>query len=72
MSIAEIRKCRGVPAKRGMRVYYKHEQRYGTIKSAQQGYLMILLDGDKCPLTFHPTWELVYLDKDGSELWGSK
>ena len=60
-----IRKSRGVPAKRGMRVFYRYENRFGTIKSARGGYLKILLDGDKWPGTFHPTWKLDYLDQSG-------
>lgn len=64
MTISQIRKTRGVPAKRGMRVYYRHEDRFGVIKSAKYGYLMILLDGDKWPKAFHPTWKLNYLDGD--------
>lgn len=47
MSMEQIRKHRGVPAKRGMRVFHSHNNRYGTIKSASRGYLMIQLDGDQ-------------------------
>ncbi len=62
MSIEQIRKTRGVAAKRGGRVTYTGGEKPvgGTIKSARGGYLMILLDGDKHPKTFHPTWELKY------------
>ncbi len=59
-----IRRYYGVPAKRGGRVVYsggKNGERMGTIKSARGGYLMILLDGDKHPGTFHPTWKLDYV-----------
>jgi hypothetical protein len=65
MSMAEIRKRRGVPAKRGMRVRFL-EDRYGTIRSASGGYLMIQLDGDTYTCAYHPTWQLEYLDKDGN------
>lgn len=61
MTIADIRKSRRVPAKRGGRVYCKHSKRLGTIKSARGGYLKILLDGDKHTKSFHPTWQLDYL-----------
>ena len=71
MTIESIRKYRGVPAKVGMRVFYRHNGKYGTIKSARCGYLKILLDGDKWPQTFHPTWRLDYLDKDGTVLFAS-
>lgn len=63
--MAQIRESRQVPAKRGGRVRYTGGQdgpRFGTIKSARGGYLMILLDGDKFARTFHPTWELEYLE----------
>lgn len=65
MTIADIRRTRRVPAKRGMRVRYKYEDRLGTITSARGGYLKILLDGDKFPKVFHPTWMLDYLGEDG-------
>ena len=70
MGIEQVRKSRGVPAKRGGRVRYTGSGRvqYGTIKSAKHGYLKILLDGDKWPKTFHPTWELEYLDANGEGL----
>ena len=61
MSMEQIRKTRGVPAKRGMRVFYESKQRFGTIKSASGGYLRILLDGDKYAGNYHPTWKLKYL-----------
>ena len=59
-----IRRYYGVNAKRGGRVRYTggtNGERFGTIKSARGGYLMILLDGDKYAGTFHPTWKLEYL-----------
>ena len=56
MSISQIRKHRGVPAKVGGRVFYRHESRYGTIVGAYGGYIRIRLDGDKhiglVPTTF--------------------
>ena len=64
--IAQLRRYRNVPAKRGMRVRDTHQNRLGTIRSARDGYLMIQLDGDKWPSTFHPTWRLDYLDDSGS------
>jgi len=66
MSMAFIRRHHGVPAKRGMRVFYKHEGRYGTILSARGDYLRIRLDGDKWAGNYHPTWKLDYLDRDGN------
>jgi len=66
MTMQQIRDQRGVPAKRGMRVFYRHAERYGTITSARNGYLRILLDGESYPWAFHPTWEIDYLDNDGN------
>ncbi|MEM1297404.1 MAG: hypothetical protein AAGH89_18710 [Verrucomicrobiota bacterium] len=64
-----IRRAYGVPAKRGGRVRYtgSGDSRLGTIKSAKHGYLRILLDGDRWPGTFHPTWELEYLEGKADE-----
>ena len=42
MGMADIRRWRGVPAKRGMRVFDKHKH------------------------TYHPTWQLNYLDASGN------
>ena len=59
-----IRRYYGVNAKRGGRVRYTGGQkgeRFGTIKSAQGGYLRIVLDGDKYAGNYHPTWKLEYL-----------
>jgi hypothetical protein len=65
MAMKDIRKRRGVPAKRGMRVFDKHTQRYGTIRSARGGYLKIQLDDDSFTSTYHPTWQLDYLGPSG-------
>ena len=64
-----IRRSRGVPAKRGGLVTYTggDKPREGRILSAHSGYLMILLEGDKYPGTFHPTWELEYHDARSSD-----
>lgn len=65
MTMANIRRTRAVPAKRGMRIFCRYSQRFGRILSAKHGYLRILLDGDKYPGHFHPTFKLNYLDGDG-------
>lgn len=72
MSMAQIRKQRGVPAKRGMRVHYVNKDRYGRIVSARCGYLKILLDGDKHPGHYHPTWMLDYLDDKGNVIHSTR
>lgn len=58
-----IRKTYRVPAYRGVRVVYSGSgtDQYGTIKSASNGHLKILLDGAKHPALFHPTWQIRYL-----------
>lgn len=65
MAIAEIRRWRGVPAKRGMRILSTHSNRWGTIVGTMSGYLRIRLDGDKHAMCYHPTWRLNYYDKNG-------
>jgi hypothetical protein len=64
MTIASIREYRRVPAKRGMRIFYRHAGRYGAIIGSRGGDLRIRLDGDKHPGNYHPTWELDYLDNE--------
>lgn len=68
MSIEEIRKHRGIPAKRGMKVFSRHSKRFGVITGTSGGCLKIRLDGDKHSRCFHPTWELEFILNDGS-LW---
>lgn len=65
MSMADIRKRYGVPAKRGMRVIhtYKIPHRKGTITGSRGSRLLIRLDGDAMSAYYHPTWELTYLEK---------
>ena len=66
MSIDWIRRQYGVPAKKGGRVEYTGggNVQPGTIKSASGPHLMILLDGSRHAMPFHPTWELRYLDAE--------
>jgi len=71
MSIAQIRKQRGVPAKRNMRVFYRYAKRFGTITGARYGQLRIRLDGDVHTGGYHPTWCLDYLDEKGEVIFRS-
>lgn len=71
MSMESIRNYRNVPAKRGMRVFSRHSQRWGTIISGRGGHLRIRLDGDKHAMSYHPTWKLDYYAKDGTLLFSS-
>lgn len=62
-----VRRMYGVPAKRGMRVIANGKP--GRITSGNGQYIMVLLDGDKRPTVWHPTWEMVYLtDSPASSL----
>ena len=74
MSMEQIRKYRGVPAKRGMRVFFtgRGHDEPGRIKSARGGYLMIELDGDGFACSYHPTWKLRYLDEGGKVIFDSE
>jgi hypothetical protein len=59
-----IRRYYGAPARRGGRVRYTRSDGVkclGTIRSSKGPYLSILLDGDKLPGRYHPTWNLEYL-----------
>jgi len=60
--MAWIRKTYDVPAKRGMRVLYTGNGRhdYGTITSARDGRIYVLIDGDKHPGHYHPKWKMAY------------
>lgn len=64
MSMAWIRRQYGVPAKQGGRVIYTGQdvEQFGTIRSARGAYLSVVLDGERIARTFHPTWELRYID----------
>lgn len=62
MSMKYIRDHYKVPAKRGGMVRFTHLGEYfGTIKSARDGHLRILLDDRKKTQSFHPTWNIEYL-----------
>lgn len=63
MSADYIRRCYGVPAKRGMRVRFSGQ--LGTIVGFRNQYLLVRLDGTERAGVYHPTWEIEYLT-DGS------
>lgn len=67
-NMERTRKWYGVPAKRGGRVAYlgSGKRELGTIKSAKDCRLRVLLDGHKHTVYLHPTWELEYLAKRGA------
>lgn len=71
VAMTDIRKYSGVPAKRGMRVYSRHDNSWGTIRASAGLYLKIRLDGDSHMAYYHPLWKLDYYDKSGSLLFRS-
>lgn len=61
-SLAYIRRFYGVPAELKGRIRYTWRgERYGTIVGTSVASLMILLDGERHPAPYHPTWEIEYL-----------
>lgn len=66
MSFDYVRSWYKVPAKRGMRV--KVNGKMGTITCGSCQYIRVRFDGEKISFFCHPTWEVVYYDKDGKVL----
>jgi len=71
MTLAQIRKKYGVPAKRKGLVFYRYQRRYGRITGSRNGYIRIRLDGEVHTMQYHPTWCLDYLDGNGRFLFRS-
>lgn len=63
MTMEQIRKQYGVPAKRGARVEYTGgaKPETGTIVRASGSCIVVKLDGRADPYPLHPTWKLRYL-----------
>ena len=65
-----IRKYYDVPAKRGARVkietFYGFDK--GTIVGSRNSYLRIRLDGENEINSYHPTSNIIYLEK-GEKIW---
>jgi hypothetical protein len=64
VSIAEIRRQRGIDCRVRQRVRYTggtSGPREGTIVGTWGGYLRIRLDGENHAGVYHPTWELEFL-----------
>lgn len=68
-SLEYIRNTYKVPAYLGMLVEYTGgmEKKRGRIVSAKDAHLIILLDGEKNPGYYHPTWCLTYFPEDAYE-----
>jgi len=69
MSLEYIRDYYRVPARVGGRVKYTggKQPQYGTIVDASGQYLVIRLDGEAHELSYHPTWEITYLEASNAE-----
>ena len=63
MGMAQIRKQRDVPAKRGMTV--EVDGRLGRITSASHGHIMVRYWGLSFSFPCHPTWRVRYYDHHG-------
>lgn len=59
-TIEQIRKTRGVPAKRGQRCRVNGKPGVITSASSGTGYLRVRLDGTKYVINCHPTWRFEY------------
>ncbi len=65
MSADYVRTFYGVPAKRGQRVIFNGKP--GRIVSFPGARIGVRFDDQpKYTLPCHPTWEIVYLDRDGN------
>ena len=68
MSMASVRHWRALPfLKRGMRVEVAGKPGRITGTNGSQN-LQVRFDGLKFSQNCHPTWDIVYFDKDGSVL----
>lgn len=67
MSIDYIRRSYKVPAKVGGFVRCTRTGRIGKITGTRGPYLRIKMDDAKTARSFHPTWELEYIEKPATE-----
>lgn len=63
MSFEYIRKHYNVPAKKGGRISY--DGKFGTIINSRGAYLRIRLDGETRIGSYHPDWNIEYINADG-------
>jgi hypothetical protein len=65
MSMADIRRSYGVPAKRGARVQFTSASKAvrGRIIGSRGHYLRVRWDESGLTHTMHPTWMMVYVDQ---------
>lgn len=55
-----IARTYNVPAKKDRRILYQGKK--GTVIGARGAYLLIMLDGEKQAMLYHPTWKIEYLE----------
>lgn len=69
MTLEYIRNAYNVPANKGQRVRYTGDKgpnkpaREGVIVGASGAHLKIRMDGDSFSQSYHPTWEIEYLEQ---------
>ena len=66
-TMSQIRKQRNMPfLKRGMRVYFIYDKKWGTISGANNsGNINVKFDGDNFSRNCHPHFEMKYYDNNG-------
>ncbi len=62
-SLAYIRNYYDVPAQLNGRIRFtwRNANQLGTIVGTSGAHLLVLIDGDRDPAPYHPTWEIEYL-----------
>ena len=63
MSLEYIRRAYGVPANRLRRVVFDGQP--GTITGARGAHIRVRLDGQRLPVSCHPTWRMDYEPQEG-------
>lgn len=62
-----IRNYYNVPVEIGVRVRYQGKP--ATIVGAQNGHVLLRMDGDRHTIPCHPTWEMEYAPLAGRDCW---
>ena len=62
-----VKRVYGVPAARGRRVLFNRA--LGVVTSGDGAHIRVRLDGAKNSVPCHPTWEMIYLDNDGKQIF---
>ncbi len=62
-----VKRAYGVPVARGRRVLF--DGKPGVVTSGSGAHIRVRLDGAKHSVPCHPTWEMIYLDNDGKQIF---